>query len=95
MTGPVYDEFPNRVRKMWKDAEKEERRKAGIDVDMEDEGDGNKGHRDMFARNPMKNAFYNGYGSESGSDSDEDDSDESSDDGKDMEFNVMVSQNYF
>lgn len=93
MTGSVYDEFPKRVKKMWADAEKEERRKAGIDVDMEDEEEGDKDHRDIFARDPMKNVF-NGYGSESDSDSDED-SDESSDHGSDMEFNVMVSQNYF
>ena len=58
---PVYDEFPNRIAKQWKDeeeakkkAEEEEKgeaAKATGDVEMEeDDGDAaNKKHRDMFA----------------------------------------------
>lgn len=58
---PVYDEFPNRIAKQWKDeeeakkkAEEEEKgeaAKANGDVEMqEDDGDAaNKKHRDMFA----------------------------------------------
>jgi len=90
VTGSVYDEFPKRIAKMWKDAEKEARRKAGEDVEME-ESDDEKKHRNMFKQDPysMANVMYRG--SDSDSESGESDSDESSDHGSDMEFNVMTS----
>lgn len=92
---PVYNEFPNRIVKMWKDEEKEARRKAGEDVDMEGSDDEKK-HRNIFKQDPfsMKNIMFGGL-SDSEDSEDEDDSDESSDHGSDMEFNVMTSQNYF
>jgi hypothetical protein len=88
VTGYVYDEFPKRIAKMWKDAEKEARIKAGEDVEMEGSDDEKK-HRNMFKQNPysMANVMYGGSDTESG----EEDSDESSDHGSDMEFNVMTS----
>lgn len=99
---PVFDEFPNRINKMWKDEEdriKKEAKLAAGDVEMsgdEDENRDSKKHRGLFNKaNQMRNVFYNA-GFSSDEDSDEDSDDESSDDnGQAMEINVLTSQNYF
>ena len=88
---PIYNEFPNRIAKMWRDEEKEARRKQGEDVEMEGSDDDKK-HRNIFKTDPynMRNIMF-GAGSDSEDSNDEEDSDESSDHGSDMEFNVMTS----
>ena len=103
MTVPVYEEFPKRIAKMWKDEEervKREARRAAGDVDMEgdhgDQGKDIKKHRDLFTKNNgIQNVFFN-YGlSSDDDDSDSSDDESSDDDGRKMEVSVMISQNYF
>ena len=105
MKVPVYDEYPNRIAKMWKDEEKKKAEIAAAadgskgDVDMKDDGEeDDKKHRDMFGAQGQKftirNFFFGGL-SDSDEDSDSDDEEESEDEGRDMEFDVMTNQNYF
>ena len=91
VTVPVYEEFPRRIAKMWKDEEKkaqnEARAAAAGDVDMNEDGnnDDQKKHRNMFnARGTqylVNNFFFNAGVSDSDFDSDEADESESEKDG--------------
>ena len=94
MKAPVYEEYPNRIAKMWKDEEKKAKLEAQAaaangDVDMDDDGnnDGDqKKHRNMFnARGVnylVNNFFFNAGVSDSDYNSDEEDESESEDDGR-------------
>ena len=90
VTMPVYEEYPKRIAKMWKDEEerikKEEAKAASGDVEMEEEeekgGRDSKKHRGLFTKNMgVSNAFFNmGYSSDE--DSEESDDESSDDDGR-------------
>lgn len=79
---PVYEEFPKRIEKQWKDAEK-----ANQNVDMISDDDdcinADTG-RNLFKKRKVAK-LYNGYGSED----DEEDSDEESDDDNGHEQNAF------
>ena len=87
MTVPVYEEFPNRIAKMWKAEEEKAQQEAQVaaagDVNMD--GDDQKKHRNMFnARGVnylVNNFFFNAGVSDSDYDSDEEDDSESENDG--------------
>lgn len=92
VTVPVYEEFPNRIAKMWKAEEKKAKQEAKAaaagDVHMDDDGnndDDQKKHRNMFnARGVnylVNNFFFNAGVSDSDYDSDEEDDSESDNDG--------------
>jgi hypothetical protein len=91
---PVYDEFPNRIDKMWEDEEKERQqalRAASTNVEMtesEHSDEGDKKHRELFAKKAVtRNIMFMNYDSDYDDENDEEDSDES-------EGSVMEKQVY-
>ena len=89
---PVYDEFPNRVDKMWADEEKERQRQlqaATKNADMtesEHSDDDDKKHRELFAKKAITHNIFS-Y------DSDYDDED-LNDSSEESEGSVMEKQVY-
>ena len=64
----------------------------------EAKGTDSKSHRNMFAKKNyghMSSIFFMGDSDEDSEECSDEESDESEDEGKQMEFNVLVNQNYF